>query len=1145
MNLPKFALRHKPIVLGIALLLFFAGLNVFLNAPRREDPEFQIREATVTTEWAGANARQVEELITDKVEKAAANIKQVRRVQSRSYYGRSVVQVSTLEEIDDTAAVWTKLRAEMKLLEPQLPATARAPRVNDNFGDTAALVLAIYQDPERAREQPYTPRQMEIFAKRLRDRLMDLRPMVERDDGRMVPITTDPAYVARLDLYGVQPEVIYLETDAAMWSKLEINSSMLQRILSERNVIAPAGILDTADDYRINTSISGNFDAVREINSVVVDRIAADRDTSADQPVPDRETDPGLPAFDLPVNLSDLKIKVSRDYQDPPPSLVRFGDPEKSVPAIALSFTMKPGQNISWLGDSVEWLLQTANDTFLPPDIRVATVSDPPRFVDKKISDVVGNLQEAIILVLLILTLLAGWRVAVVTACSVPLIMLTAMALMRIWNVELEQISLAALIVSLGLLVDNAIVTSENSSRLMGEGMAREDAVIEGCNMVSTSLLWASLTTISVFIPMAFVLPGSMREYVFSLPVVVSLTLSVSWLCGMTVTPILNYYILTPASGLPIVNLFKWLTGRLGPGKEKAPAAAKTRKAGLFVTLSKLAVRFRIPTIVGAFALLFASFMLPVAPSFFPDSDRPQFVVDIWLPETDSIFRTDEVTLEVEALVRRLSQVTWQDGKWVDVVDDEGKPFERLDNMVAYVGAGGPRFYTGTDPKPDAPHYALLTINATLPEGVPQFIADIRRAAWTGIGQPGSPDFLPPVARARVVPAPLVLGTPVPSPIQYRLSGPRLADEAVLRHFGIRLKNDLKDSGMAWDVHDSWGVYGLQLKVDVNSVDANLAGVTNNTIARTLNAYYSGLHLTRYREGDREIPVMLRLPREQRQSLKAATTAFVEGYDRKVPINAIADFKIAYEPTLLTRYQRERSIWIQARPEPGIQGREVIAALEPQVRALEKEMPPGYHIQNGGIDEEAVKGERANNVSLGVGITLVVLCLVLQYNSAVKPLLILLTVPLSVIGGMLGLWLRGIPFGFMETLGFLALFGTVLMAAILLIDFTQQLLKEKLANGEGVAPDGERAYCGLTREAFRATLLEAARVRLLPIFLTTVTTVAGLTSLMFGGGPLFKGLATVFATGLVVGSTITLFVLPALISLFVENFRYSLVRAGD
>ncbi|MDJ0817077.1 MAG: efflux RND transporter permease subunit, partial [Desulfobacterales bacterium] len=215
-----------------------------------------------------------------------------------------------------------------------------------------------------------------------------------------------------------------------------------------------------------------------------------------------------------------------------------------------------------------------------------------------------------------------------------------------------------------------------------------------------------------------------------------------------------------------------------------------------------------------------------------------------------------------------------------------------------------------------------------------------------------------------------------------------------------------------------------------------------------------------------------------------------------------------------------------------------------RVRELEKEMPPGYHIQNGGIDEEAVRGERANTVALGIGMALVILCLVLQYNSAAKPLLILLTVPLSIIGGLLGLWLRGIPFGFMETLGFLALFGTVLNAAILLIDYTQQLIGEKLKAREGLAAEGERSYCGLTRDAFRAALVEASQVRLLPIFMTTATTVAGLTSLMFGGGPLFKGLATVFAVGLIVGSTITLFVLPALMALFVENFRFNLIGSG-
>ncbi len=1139
MNLPQFALQHKPIVLGIAFLLLCVGLNTFLTAPRREDPEFIIREATVTTDWPGANARQVEELISDKVEKAAANIKQVRRVISRSYYGRSVVNVSTIYEIDDTAPVWQKLRAEMRLLQPQLPETALPPKVDDNFGDTAALVLAIYQDPETAKTQPYTPRQLEIFAKRLRDRLMDLRPITKRPDGRVVPITTEPAYVARLDLYGVQPEVIYLETDAEKWSQLGITSDFLQRILSERNVIAPAGILNT-EDYRINTRITGNFDAVREINGVVVDRISKNPPADVSAKPKGRR-----PAFDVPVKLKDLDIVVKREYQDPPAALTYYGDSKTSMPAVVLSFTMKPGENISWLGEAVDFLLETANQTFLPPDIRVARVSNPPAFVAKKIDDVVDNLISAIVLVLIILSLLAGPRVALVTAMSVPLIMLTAMALMRIWDVEIEQISLAALIVSLGLLVDNAIVIGENSSRFLGEGMPRERAVVEGCTTVGSSLLWSSLTTIGVFIPMAFVLPGDIGEYVFSLPVVVTLTLLVSWLCAMTVTPILNYYLLKPATGLPIVTLGKWIAAKVGISGRERPAKDDTAKENVFTALLRWAIRLRMPVIGGAFALLVASFMLPVPPSFFPDSDRPQFVIDVWLPETASIYRTADATRQVQALVQRLSRVARQDGAWVEVVDEKGNPSARLQNMVSYIGTGGPRFYTGTDPKPDAPHYALIVVNATDPDGVPEFIADIRYAAWNGIGQPGEPDYLPPVVGARVVPNTLVLGVPVPSPIQYRISGPRLADEAVLRHYGLKLKNLLKDSGMAWDVHDSWGVYGLQLDVDVDSVDANLAGVTNNTIARTLNAYYSGLHLTRYREGDREIPVMLRLPKDQRQSLQKVNTAFVEGYDRKVPLKAVADLKVRYEPTLITRYQRERSLWVQARPEPEYLAREILEILEPEVAAIEKELPPGYHIDNGGIDEEAMRGERANNVSLGVGAVLVILCLLLQYNSAVKPLLILLTVPLSIIGGMLGLWIRAIPFGFMETLGFLALFGTVLNAAILLVDYTQQLIREKLEAKEGLAPEGQRAYCGLTREAFRTCMLTATRVRLLPIFMTTATTVAGLTSLMFGGGPLFKGLATVFATGLIVGSAITLFVLPALIAVFVENFRFQLVRPAD
>ncbi|MDJ0740535.1 MAG: efflux RND transporter permease subunit [Gammaproteobacteria bacterium] len=1153
MNLPKFALEHKPIVFGFALMLLAWGTSVFLEAPRREDPEFTIREALVVTDWPGATAQQVEELVTDKVEKAAANIKKVRRVQSWSSVGRSVVQVTAVDEVTDIQEVWTKLRAAMSLVEPTLPQGALPPTVDDNFGDTAALILALHQNPESAAQRRYTARELEDFAKRLRDRLMDLRPTEPGPDGRPVPITTEPAYVARLDLYGVQREVIYLETDAGNWSQLQLSADELQALLEERNVIAPAGVFNTAD-YRINTRLSGSFDATREIERAVVGRVAAGAESPGRQTLAElvrdlqagEGVDAGQPsAFEVPVHLRDVSIRVSRGYADPPDALVRYGGPEASAEAIVLSFTMKPGQNISWLGDAVDGLLAEANTTFLPPDVEVVKVSDPPLFVQQKVNDVVSNLLQAIGLVLLILGLLAGLRVALVTAAAIPLIMLSAMALMRLWDIQIEQISLAALIVALGLLVDNAIVTSENTTRFLNAGMPRKQAVIEGCNQVGGSLLWSSLTTIGVFIPMAFALPGDLGEYVFSLPVVVTLTLLVSWLSAMTVTPILNSYLLAPSDGrLPIVALFAWIWRRLGGGKgndTSGDVVARSESGGWFKQVCRFAIVARIPTIGVAFALLVAALMLPVKPSFFPFSDRNQLVVDIWLPETAPIYRTDETAQQVETLVRRLSGTTWQDGAWVTLTDQDGQPAERLHNMVVYVGAGGPRFYVGLNPGPDSPHYANIVINAKDREQVQSYVADIRRAAWIGIDKPGDPDYLPPVAGARVVPKQLVMGTPVSSPIEFRLTGPRLANEQVLRHYGEQIKDVLRDSGLVWDVHDSWGARGLQLDVNLETDRANMAGVTNDTVANTLNAYYSGLYLTTFREGDRQLPVMLRLPPEQRRSLESIQSAFVEGYTGKVPLDSVADFELTRVPVQITRYQRERTIRVQARPEPGLLARDILAQLKPAIDAISAQLPPGYRIVDGGIEEEAARGERANSVALGIGVLLVIFCLLLQYNSAVKPMLIVLTVPLSIIGAMLGLWLRGIPLGFMETLGFLALFGTVLNAAILMIDFAEQLIREKLAKGEGLAVPGQRAYCGLTQEAFRDCLAEAGQARMMPIFMTTATTVAGLMSLMFGGGPLFMGLATAFAVGLIIGSAITLLVLPALIALFVENFRYPLV----
>ncbi|MEM8678652.1 MAG: efflux RND transporter permease subunit [Planctomycetota bacterium] len=1155
MNLTSLALKYKPIVLGVCILFVVWGINTYYTAPRREDPEFIIREAVITTDWPGATPEQVEKLVSDKIEEVCANIKQIRRTKSTSYPGRSVVQVTTVDSVNDVAAAWTKVRAELKLLEPSLPEGCGQPRLDDNFGETAVLVLALYQEPETALRRRYTSRELEVFAKRLRDRILDLRPTQQTPDGRVVPVSTDPAYVMRLDMYGVQQETIYLEADAGRWSQLKLTTETLGHLLSQRNVIAPSGTIDT-DSSRVSTRLSGDFDADEEVNRVVVGRVATggeslDRmtgDEFARQLAIGARNPRGMspPHQTVPVYLNDLGITVRRQYEDPPHALTRYSDGKESIECIMLSFTMKPGQNIAQLSEAVDRLLATANETFLPPDIVVSRTADPPLAVDNKVNEVVSNLIESITVVLVVLIVLAGFRVAFVTAASIPMIMLSTLGIMRLFGIQIEQISLAALIVALGLLVDNATVVCDNTNRYLRMGFSQVEAAIKGPSEVSTSLLMSTLTTVSVFIPMTFCLTGGSREYVYSLPIVVTIALLGSWLFALTVTAIMNRYLLVPNDGrIPIAVWFQWLRSQLTRRPSKEVPSQATEKPRLYVQLCLAAIRLRWITVPVFFALLIASMFLPIKSSFFPDSDRPTFVIDVYLPEGTAIHRTNEVVRRVEDLVGRLGTTTWQQGKWTEVTREDGEVASRLLNTGIFVGTGGPRFFTGLDPGSTASNYSILWVNLQPGFNSQQYIADLRRATWQGVGTPGQPGYLPPIAGARVIPKALVMGTPVPSPIEYRLLGPRLASEKVLRHFGDEIKQILLGSGLVWDVHDSWGELGEQLNVDIRNDQANMAGVTNATVAKALNAYYTGDHLTTYREGDHQIPIKLRLPPEQRRSLKDIGSVYVEGYSGKVPLDAVAELEITKQPIKITRYQRERMFAVMCRPETGVLARDVLKELEPQMRAIEASLPSGYRLENGGIEEEAIKGERQNAASLSVGAALIALCLIVQYNSWVKPLIIILTVPLSIIGGLVGLYLLNIPMGFMETLGFLALFGTVMNAAILMVDFSETTVEKQRESGEGVAAEGEPSCSGLTPQAFQQCLAEAGQIRLMPIIMTTLTTIGGLLSLILSGGPLFKGLATVFAFGLAIGTAITLFALPAILAIFVQDFGMKLGKSTE
>jgi multidrug efflux pump subunit AcrB len=391
------------------------------------------------------------------------------------------------------------------------------------------------------------------------------------------------------------------------------------------------------------------------------------------------------------------------------------------------------------------------------------------------------------------------------------------------------------------------------------------------------------------------------------------------------------------------------------------------------------------------------------------------------------------------------------------------------------------------------------------------------------------------------VPQRLVTGEPILSPIDIRVLGPRLADEKVLRRYADKIKRVLHDSGMAWNIHDGWGEQILQLDIDIDQKKANLAGVTNATVALSMVAYYTGYPLTTYREGDRQIPVLLRLPSAERGSIDDLDAAYVQGFAGKIPLESIADVNQSWQPSCIERYKRERNMAVRCRPEGELIYSQVLDAIAPQLDAIEAEMPPGYRIEVGGTKELADKGVNVMGTVLAVALASIFLLLVIQFNSVPKTMIILLTLPLAVPGGLIGLQLMGLTLGFTCLLGFVALAGIVLSAAILLMDFSARVVGQKIEKGEGIPEAGQKSCSGLSRDAFRSAIADAGQLRFMPIMMTTLTTIGGLLSLMFAGGPLFEGLATVIVVGLTLGTALTLFILPALIAVFVEDFGLKLV----
>ncbi|MEM9825159.1 MAG: efflux RND transporter permease subunit [Planctomycetota bacterium] len=1104
MNLSRLAIRYQPIVLTLAMLVMGWGAVSFFTMPRREDPEFIVRICVVTTAWPGVPAEKIEQLVTDKIEEQLETIEDVQTITSTTINGWSTINVELNDNYpgDDIQNAWDKIRAKVALA--RMPDPSIRPVVNDGFGDTTILLMAVHQIPSLGRDtirprDQYSPRELEQYADTLRDSL------------RIAP------GVASVDKYGVSNEALYVETDAANWSRLDLTTRRLKDLLSQRNIVATGGEIDTPSG-RFSVKPGGELDAVQEIESIIVDSVEAGQSSN-------------------PVYLGDLGLRVRRGYQDPPAYFCRVGKPDFSADAIMLGIKMKSGENIVDVCNAAKARIERLQrvEQSLPPDIGITLVSDHSVNVTAKIQNVVVNVIEAVIIVVVVVLLFVGLRPSLVMAANIPIVVLASIGLIAAMGVQLEQISLASIIIALGLLVDNAVQVCDQSRTNQIAGMEPVEATVEGARTLAMPMLVGTLTTIAAFLPMIFALEGSSGEFVYSLPVTLSVTLALSWILAMTLCVILASWFIRAPKNEPL------------PGDKDFDSAARPKQSAWLVTLRSLpsrfanlgtislslygkvahaAIRMKWLTLAIAIALFVWAVQLPVESENFPTDRRDQFAVLLRLPETATIEQTNEKAKQVEGIIRALSPVA----------DTADNPSQRLRSMRTLVGGGGARWHLSWAPESRQPNFAEILVRTTDGRFTPQYAQAVRRACESGDEKRG----ILPIRGASVVPKELGLGPPS-DPLVFRVIGDGFADIKTLRSLATKLKQIVRSQPETWNVHDSWGASGYQLDVQPDPDRANLAGVTNKQIAETLQAYFSGLQLTTFLEDDDQIPVFFRLNPEDRSDVRGLPTAYVEGERGKIPLETVANIESRWEPAKIERRDRNRVIEVRASMEPGAPGNDVTNRIfaSREVQAIIDSLPPGFRVEVGGAVEDSVTSTRQMLTSFGISFLLIVLCLVFQYNAWAKPLIILTTLPMALIGALPGLYFTGNLIGFMPQLGILSLFGIVLNTGVIFVEFVDILIAEKRSRSSRPGA----TISGLTRDEFRDCLVAAGKMRMLPIFLTTSTTIGGLIPLALGGGPLWTGLAWTMIFGLTVATALTLLVVPAIYAILVETFGVQPIAA--
>jgi multidrug efflux pump subunit AcrB len=901
-----------------------AGLSAFYSLGRDEDPAFVIKTMVVQAAWPGATIDDTKQQVTERLERALQETPHLDFIRSYTLPGKTTIFVNLkgatpAQEVPD---VWYHVRKNVGDMARTLPSGVIGPGFNDEFGDTYGIIYGFTADG-------FTQRELRDYVDDVRSKLL------------LVPDVT------KVEMLGAQDERVFVEFSMQRLAGLGIDRSALIAALQAQNVVSPAGIIQTGNEQLL-LRVTGAFESeedLRNINFVAGGRM---------------------------IRLRDI-ADIHRGFADPPQPLFRVN----GKPAIGLAVAMREGGDVLALGRNVEKAIHTITAD-LPLGIEPILVADQPHVVEHAISDFTTSLWQAIIIIMAVSFVSLGVRAGLVVAISIPLTLAIVFPIMQLAGIDLQRISLGALIIALGLLVDDAMTTIDVMTSRLAAGDTKEQSASYAYTSVAMAMLTGSFVTAAGFVPIGFA-KSSAGEYTFSIFVVVGVSLIVSWIVAVLFAPLLGVWLL----------------------KQPKPSDKPSRILGGFRSMVVGAMRFRWLTIgitAGCFAV--AVFLSPLIPrQFFPPSDRPELLVDLRLPQNASIFATDD-------MAERLSKVLSTDP---DVA-----------SWSTYVGRGAIRFY--------------LPLAVELPNDFfTQAVVIAKDVAARKRLQNHLEEVLAnqfPGAISRV--SPLGLGPPVGWPIQYRVTGP---DVSQVRDIALRLAGIVSSDPNATHVNYDWMEPARRVRINIDQDQARLLGLSSAALAAVLQSVVTGTTVTQLRDGIYLVDVVARATDEQRVSLETLRNVQLPlPNGRTVPLSQLASFDFDQEFPLIWRRDRVPTLTVQADVAPGNLPEAVVAHLAPEVEALNASLPAPYRIEVGGTVEESANSQASVIAVVPLMLLLMITFLMIQLQSFSMLALCLIVVPMAMTGVVAALLLFHQPLGFVAILGILALIGMIARNAVILVE---------------------------------------------------------------------------------------------------------------